>query len=237
MLLDFQKKIIESPLSILLAVIVLLSLGILTLYSITVTQGQEPPNALSKQLIFLIPAFLLMITMLLISKRIIHKYIYFVYGIILIAVMLPFFGEKIAGTYRWLNFGLPFGLQPSEIAKCVIVITLAKYLSDHNLQMKNFGSNIIPLLIALIPAFIVLNQPDLGTAFVMMMPVIPMLFWVGSRPYHLFLFAAPVFSILAASNVIVFAIWAGVMAMVIFFSRPKLWHAVGLYFGNIFLGL
>ena len=48
MLLDFQKKIIESPLSILLAVIVLLSLGILTLYSITVTQGQEPPNALSK---------------------------------------------------------------------------------------------------------------------------------------------------------------------------------------------
>jgi len=237
MLLDFQKKIIESPVSILLAVIVLLSLGILTLYSITVTQGQEPPNALSKQLIFLIPAFLLMFTMLLISKRIIHKYIYFVYGIILIAVMLPFFGEKIAGTYRWLNFGLPFGLQPSEIAKCVIVITLAKYLSDHNLQMKNFGSNIIPLLIALIPAFIVLNQPDLGTAFVMMMPVIPMLFWVGSRPYHLFLFAAPVFSILAASNVIVFAIWAGVMAMVIFFSRPKLWHAVGLYFGNIFLGL
>ena len=237
MLLDFQKKITESPISILLPVIVLLSLGILTLYSITVTQGQEPPNALSKQLIFLIPAFLLMITMLLISKRIIHKYIYFVYGIILIAVMLPFFGQKIAGTYRWLNFGLPFGLQPSEIAKCVIVITLAKYLSDHNLQMKNFGSNIIPFLIALIPAFVVLSQPDLGTAFVMMMPVIPMLFWVGSRPYHLFLFVAPVFSILAASNVIVFSIWAGFMAMVIFFSRPKLWHAVGLYFGNIFLGL
>jgi len=48
-------------------------------------------------------------------------------------------------------------------------------------------------LIALIPASVVLSQPDLGTAFVMMMPVIPMLFWVGSRPYHLFLFAAPVF--------------------------------------------
>ena len=127
MLLDFQKKIIESPLSILFAIIVLLSIGILTLYSITVTQGQEPPNALSKQLIFLIPSFLLLITMLLISKRIIHKYIYFVYGIILITLMLPFFGQKIAGTYRWLDFGLPFGLQPSEIAKCVIVIALAKY--------------------------------------------------------------------------------------------------------------
>ena len=237
MLLDFQKKIIESPLSILFAIIVLLSIGILTLYSITVTQGQEPPNALSKQLIFLIPSFLLMITMLLISKRIIHKYIYFVYGIILITLMLPFFGQKIAGTYRWLDFGLPFGLQPSEIAKCVIVISIAKYLSDHNLQMKNFASNIIPLLMALIPALIVLSQPDLGTAFVMMMPIIPMLFWVGSRPYHLFLFVAPVLSILAASNVIVFSIWAGVMAMVIYFSRPKLWHAVGLYFGNIFLGL
>ena len=82
MLLDFQKKIIESPLNILLAIIVLQSIGILTLYSITVTQGLQSPNALSKQLIFLIPAFLLMITMLLISKRIIHKYIYYVYGII-----------------------------------------------------------------------------------------------------------------------------------------------------------
>jgi rod shape determining protein RodA len=237
MLLDFRTKIIESPLSVLLSVFGLLILGMATLLSITSTQGQAPPNAFTKQLIFLIPAILLMIIIQLFPRRIIHKYIFVAYGIIVIAVTLPFFGQKIAGTYRWLNLGLPFGLQPSEIAKWVIVITVARYLSDHNLSMKNFGTNIIPFIIALIPTMIVLNQPDLGTAFVMMMPVFVMLFWVGSRPIHLFLIIAPLFSIITAFNVIVFSIWAGIMAIVIYLARLKLWHGVGLYFGNLFLGL
>ena len=237
MFLGFKNKIITSPLSLLLSVIGLLTLGLITLNSITVTQGQAPPNAFSKQLIFLLPAFLLMVAMQLTSKRMIHKYIFVAYGIVIIAVLLPFAGEKIAGTHRWINLGLPFGLQPSEIAKWVIVITLARYLSDHNLQMRNFGSNIVPFIIVLIPTFIVLSQPDLGTAFVMLTPIIPMLIWVGARPFHLFLIVAPLLSILAAFNVLVFSIWAGIMAIVIFFSRPKLWHAIGLYFGNIFLGL
>ena len=237
MLLDFRTKIIESPLSVLLSVFGLLILGMATLLSITSTQGQAPPNAFTKQLIFLIPAILLMIIIQLFPRRIIHKYIFVAYGIIVIAVTLPFFGQKIAGTYRWLNLGLPFGLQPSEIAKWVIVITVARYLSDHNLSMKNFGTNIIPFIIALIPTMIVLNQPDLGTAFVMMIPVFVMLFWVGSRPIHLFLIIAPLFSIITAFNVIVFSIWAGIMAIVIYLARLKLWHGVGLYFGNLFLGL
>ena len=237
MLLDFRTKIIESPLSVLLNVFGLLFLGMVTLLSITSTQGQAPPNAFTKQLIFLIPAILLMIIIQLFPRRIIHKYIFVAYGIIVIALTLPFFGQKIAGTYRWLNLGLPFGLQPSEIAKWVIVITVARYLSDHNLSMKNFGANILPFIIALIPTMIVLSQPDLGTAFVMMMPVFVMLFWVGSRPIHLFLIIAPLFSIITAFNVIVFSIWAGIMAIVIYLARLKLWHSVGLYFGNIFLGL
>jgi len=237
MFLDLRKKIIESPLGILFSVFGLVSLGLLTLYSITVMQGQASPNAFSKQLLFLVPAFLLMITMVLLPRRLIHKYIFVVYGLIIIGVILPFFGQKVAGTYRWINIGLPFGLQPSEIAKWIIVIALARYLSDRNLQMKNFGSNIVPFVIALIPTIIVLNQPDLGTAFVMMAPIIPMLFWVGARPFHLFLIVAPLFSILAASNVFVFSIWAGIMAIVIFMARPKLWHAIGLFFVNIFLGL
>ncbi len=234
---DFQMKLMASPASILIAVGGLLSLGLVTLYSITVTQGQAQPNAFSKQLLFLIPAAILMIVMMVTSRRLIHKYIFFAYGLVIVAVVLPFFGEKVAGTYRWINLGLPFGLQPSEIAKWVIVITLARYLSDHNLQMKNFGSNIIPFALALIPTFIVLKQPDLGTAFVMMAPVIPMLFWVGARPFHLFLIVAPLFSILSAFNILAFSIWAGILAIVIFLARPQLWHAIGLYFGNIFLGL
>ena len=111
-------------------------------------------------------------------------------------------------------------MQPSEIAKWVIVIALARYLSDHNLQMRNFSSMIVPLIIALIPTLIVINQPDLGTALVMMLPVITMLFWVGARPFHLFLLVAPLLSILTAFNVTVFTFWAIMLALIIFISKP-----------------
>ena len=233
----YRKKILESPISVLFPVSGLVILGLATLFSITSTQGQAPPNALSKQILFIIPAVILMSMILLTPRRIIHKYIYIIYGCIIIAVTVPFFGEKIAGTYRWINIGLPFGLQPSEIAKWVIVIALARYLSDHNLKMKNFDAIIIPFLFVLFPTIIVFSQPDLGTAFVMIIPVFTMLFWVGSRPIHLFLIIAPLFSIFTAFDVLVFSIWAGIMAVVIFLARLKLWHALGLYFSNLFLGL
>ena len=233
----YRKKILESPISVLFPVSGLVILGLATLFSITSTQGHAPPNALSKQILFIIPAVILMSMILLTPRRIIHKYIYIIYGCIIIAVTVPFFGEKIAGTYRWINIGLPFGLQPSEIAKWVIVIALARYLSDHNLKMKNFDAIVVPFLFVLFPTIIVFSQPDLGTAFVMIIPVFTMLFWVGSRPIHLFLIIAPLFSIFTAFDVLVFSIWAGIMAVVIFIARLKLWHALGLFFSNLFLGL
>ena len=233
----YRKKILESPMSVLFPVSGLVILGLATLFSITSTQGHAPPNALSKQILFIIPAVILMSMILLTPRRIIHKYIYIIYGCIIIAVTVPFFGEKIAGTYRWINIGLPFGLQPSEIAKWVIVIALARYLSDHNLKMKNFEAIVVPFLFVLFPTIIVFSQPDLGTAFVMIIPVFTMLFWVGSRPIHLFLIIAPLFSIFTAFDVLIFSIWAGIMAVVIFIARLKLWHALGLFFSNLFLGL
>ena len=237
MLLNIWKKIKKSPTIILIPVFILLLLGLFSLLSIATLQNQAPPNAFSKQLFFLIPSFIMLFVMSVLSKRLIHKYIYLFYILVVFAVILPFFGDKVSGTYRWINFGLPFDIQPSEIAKWIIVLVLARYLSDHNLQMTHFSSNLFPLLIALIPTIIVLNQPDLGTAFVMMSSVLPMLYWIGARPFHLFMIVAPLLSILLAFNVSVFYFWAFFLAIVIFLSKPKLIYGLGLYFGNIFLGL
>mgnify|MGYP001588775076 FL=1 len=237
MLLNIWEKIKKSPTIILIPVFILLLLGLFSLLSITTLQSQAPPNAFSKQLFFLIPSFIMLFVMSVLSKRLIHKYIYVFYVLVVFAVLLPFFGDKVSGTYRWINFGLPFDIQPSEIAKWIIVLVLARYLSDHNLQMTHFSSNLFPLLIALIPTIIVLNQPDLGTAFVMMSSVLPMLYWIGARPFHLFMIVAPLLSILLAFNVSVFYFWAFFLAIVIFLSKPKLIYGLGLYFGNIFLGL
>ena len=103
--------------------------------------------------------------------------------------------------------------------------------------MSKFRSIIIPIIIALFPALIVLNQPDLGTSLVMLSVIFPMLYWAGARPFYLFLLAAPVLSILSAFNVVLFSIWAFIMAIVIFYANPKIIAGVSYFFGNIFFGL
>ena len=65
--------------------------------------------------------------------------------------------------------------------------------------------------------------------------IFPMLYWAGARPFYLFLLVAPVLSILSAFNVILFSIWAFIMAIVIFYARTKIIAGVSYFFGNIFL--
>jgi len=226
------------PISILLLPLILTLIGMIALFSISVNQfGVIAISAFTKQLLFMIPAIGGFLMLLFIPKYVIHKYIYIGYGIILVLVTIPFLLSTIAGTHRWINIGLPVAFQPSEFAKWIVVVALAKYLSDHNLEIKKFSTLIVPILIALFPAVIILQQPDLGTALILLTPIIPMLYWVGSRPFHLFMLMAPIFSIGTAFHNISFTTWAIIMGIIIYLSRPSLVFGILFYFGNIFLGL
>ncbi|HIC36440.1 MAG TPA: hypothetical protein EYO80_02035, partial [Candidatus Marinimicrobia bacterium] len=217
---SFELK--ELPIKIIWAVVFLTIVGLIVLRSISQHHpGGVLQNPFSKQFLFLIPAIICMIGIIYIPRFTIHKYSYTVYAIGIIFVILPFFGSPHAGTYRWLNMGLPFGIQPSEFAKVFTIIALARYLSDHNLQMKHFTATIIPFLLVLVPTAIVMNQPDLGTAIVVMTPVLPMLYWSGARPFHLFLLLAPLLSMLTAFHNIAFTVWTIVLGMTIIIARPK----------------
>ena len=226
------------PISILLLPLMLTLIGMIALFSISVNQfGVIAISAFTKQLLFMIPAIGGFLMLLFIPKYVIHKYIYIGYGIILVLVTIPFLFSTIAGTHRWINIGLPVAFQPSEFAKWIVVVALAKYLSDHNLEIKKFSTLIVPILIALFPAVIILQQPDLGTALILLTPIIPMLYWVGSRTFHLFMLMAPIFSIGTAFHNISFTTWAIIMGIIIYLSRPSLVFGILFYFGNIFLGL
>ncbi|HIF28854.1 MAG TPA: rod shape-determining protein RodA, partial [Candidatus Marinimicrobia bacterium] len=155
----------------------------------------------------------------------------------LILIFVPYFFDTIAGTHRWINIGLPVGVQPSEFAKWIMVVALARYLSDHNLRIKRFTTILFPIFIALVPAIIILQQPDLGTAIILLTPILPMLYWVGARPFHLFILVAPVLSIATAFHTISFTVWAILMGSVLYLTQPRLFFGVMFYFGNIFLGL
>ena len=232
-----SKSLKSSPYSLLLIISGLLLIGLTSLYSIAAVKSGSGSSAFLRQLFFLIPSIVLMIIFTIVPRKIIHEYIYIVYTLSVIAVFIPFFGSKVADTHRWINIGLPFNLQPSEIAKLIVVLTLARYLSDRNIELNHFTANLVPFVIAFIPAIIVLNQPDLGTALVMMSPVIPMLYWVGARPFHLFLVIAPIFSIISASNFVIFTLWSFIMGLIIYFSKEKMWNSIAIFFLNIFLGL
>ena len=238
MLKTVYNSLQNFPISVILLPIILTFIGMVALFSISVNQfGVIAITAFTKQLLFMIPAIIGFLFILFIPKYLIHKYIYLMYGLILVLVTVPFLLSTIAGTHRWINIGLPVAFQPSEFAKWIVVVALAKYLSDHNLEMKKFSTLIFPIFIALLPATIILQQPDLGTALILLTPVLPMLYWVGSRPFHLFMLMAPIFSIGTAFHTVSFTTWAIIMGVILYLSRPNIFFGIIFYFGNIFLGL
>lgn len=93
---------------------------------------------------------------------------YFFYAFI---VLLLFYvlvaGNSAGGAQRWINLGL-FKLQPSELAKLMLVITLASYYSRKD-EDSGYGLRemLIPVLLTLVPFLLILKQPDLGTALML----------------------------------------------------------------------
>jgi len=231
-----KPNVNDAPWKILLSAVFLSFIGLVALNSISY-QSQTLANPFYKQLFFLILALVGFLISFFTPKYIIHKYAYIIYSIGSLLVILPFLGNPHAGTYRWLDVGLPFNFQPSELSKIFLVIALARYLSDNSIKIQYFKSIIVPITIAIFPVLIVLNQPDLGTSLVMLSVIFPMLYWAGARPFYLFLLVAPIFSILSAFSVIVFSSWALIIAIVIYYSRTNIITSAGYFFGNIFFGL
>tara|TARA_Y100001970_G_C14246785_1_gene868898 strand:- start:951 stop:2177 length:1227 start_codon:yes stop_codon:yes gene_type:complete len=232
-----NTNISDVPWKIIVLSLFLSLIGLIALNSISHQNTIFIKNPFYKQLFFLLIALLSFSFSFMTPKYIIHKNAYIIYGVGIFIVILPFFGSPHAGTYRWLDIGLPFNFQPSEFSKIFTVIALARYLSDNNLKIRKFNAIVIPIIIALFPALIVLNQPDLGTSLVMLSIIFPMLYWAGARPFYLFLLVAPIISILSAFNVVIFSIWAFIIGTVIFYARTKIIAGVGYFFGNLFFGL
>lgn len=232
-----KNRLSDIPVSILICVVILLVFGFTSLYSVSLHQELESgQTSFIKQFIFLGISLIAFLITLLIPFRLVHKYIYLIYVISLIMILIPFFNRPVAGTYRWIQLG-GFGFQPSEYVKWIIVLTLARYLTDHRLEIKNMISLIVPFLITIVPMVIVLQQPDLGTSLILASTVIPVLYWFGIKPYYLFLVLAPVVTILAAFHTVTFSIWVMIVGVVVYLNITNPVRSILIFFGNIFIGL
>ena len=213
----------------------LITFGLITLFSIS-TDPLSINSSFMRQLIFIIFSLFIFLILNQINIKTIHDNSTLIYIFSFLLCFVPFFLTPVENTYRWIDFGF-FYIQPGEYLKCATIILIAKYLSNHQLEVKEGYIIVIPILIALISSFLVLNQPDLGTAVIIFAPVLPMLLWAGVSGFTLFLLIAPVITIIAASNNMIFNIW-GVLMFIIFLAfQGSLLKRIVIYFANIFTGL
>jgi cell division protein FtsW len=83
----------------------------------------------------------------------------------LVAVLVPGLGATINGARRWVNVGLPVGLQPSEFAKLALCIWIASYCERNAAKMRSpVHGFIVPLSVVGICCLLILGEPDFGTA-------------------------------------------------------------------------
>ena len=235
--MGITEKLREANYLIIGVTFLLFLIGLVGLASIAIHQeGTIQPSSFLKQILFVFPGIVLCIIIFYLPKSVYHKSAYWAYGIILLAILVPFTGEKIAGTYRWIDIG-PLGLQPSEFVKWIVVIVLARYLSDYNLDLNRFQTLIIPIIVVIIPSAIVIKQSDLGSSIIILSSFIPMIYWSKVNPYFIFLLVGPFISILTASHNISFSIWGISMIGILYVVCPNLIRGVVTYFTFLLLGL
>lgn len=148
----------------------LLIIGWLNIYAAVYNEEHKSLFDLSqnygKQMIWIITSLVLALIILITDAKFFSTFSYIIYGIILLSlVAVVLVGKEIAGSRSWFEVG-NFSLQPSEFAKFAAALALAKYLSNIDLSINRPATKLVSAAIILIPALLILIQPDTGSAMV-----------------------------------------------------------------------
>ena len=173
---------------LLLGTTVLLVLyGIIMIYSATYLSGEGGQNLwdtfFARQIIYALAGLGLMFLAAIADYRYLENLYRPLYILtILSLLLLPVVGRISFGAQRWLGLGR---FQPSELAKLLIIVCLAKYLSDRGPRIERFPQLLISLIYVAIPMVLIYLQPDLGTALILGVIWLVMVLMAGARLWHL----------------------------------------------------
>ena len=163
--------------------LVYFSLILLTLIGSTilfsVSQGNFYPLVSSHLIKFLISSMAFFIVCLM-SINFFYKFSYLIYLLSIILLLLVLFlGNDDQGANRWIYLA-GFTFQPSELSKIAVVLCLSRYYHDYQLiNHNNLLKVLFPILIIFMPVSFVLNQPDLGTALLILISSLSVIFLSG----------------------------------------------------------
>ena len=157
-------------------------LGILNIYSATAPYKIIAAPYYLKQFYWLLVGMFIALTACTVDYHILEDFSYWLYGILvvlLVAVLV--LGRRSMGATRWLNLGL-FNVQPSELMKIVIIITFARFFNNfQSIGGLNIKDMLFPLSILAVPTLLIMKQPDLGTAILVILIALSMTIYRGVR--------------------------------------------------------
>lgn len=166
-----------------IAIIPILSAGVMTMFSFT------GDNSFARsQLIWIVLGIIVFFGISFIDMRFLRKTWVSVTAFILSSTLLGalfFLGTLTRGSQSWFDFGF-FSFQPSDFAKLVIIIILAKYFSRRHIEIANVRHIIVSGIYAFILFSLVLASPDLGSAMIIFFIWLGMVMVSGISKKHLF---------------------------------------------------
>ena len=193
--LTFFQKLRSFDYTLLTCIMLIGIIGILSMYS---TDGGEILYHTKNHTLRFCIFFTMMIIISFINIRIWHNLSYLFYFVtLLLLVWASFYGITASGSQRWINLYF-INLQPSELMKIAIIACFAKYY--HRAQIQNVSkiTNIlVPIIVLILPTFLVISQPDLGTSILIALSGIIVLWLSGVNikyffySFILFIISAP----------------------------------------------
>ena len=143
-------------------------LGVVNLYSATSVYSGARAELYISQIQWLAIGGALGGVLLAIDYRYLERFGYLLYGVgVFNLILVAVFARDVRGSTRWIEFG-SFRYQPSEFMKIFLVIALAKYLHDDpRSEGRTLKDLLLPALLTGAPALLILRQPDLGTATIL----------------------------------------------------------------------
>ena len=213
----FFRKLRSIDYLLLFCILLVGITGIFAMYS---TDGGDYLYHTQSHIIRFTIFFIMMIFVSFINIKHWHSTGYLFYLIVLgLLIWAFFYGITAQGSKRWISLHV-INLQPSELMKIAIIVFFAKYY--HRMMITNvnkFKNILIPLFILIVPIFLVISQPDLGTSILIALSGVIVL-WLAGLNIKYFFYSTLIF-IISTPFVIAFLKPYQKMRILAFFDPDK----------------
>jgi len=172
---------IDKPLF--LAIIAILLIGLVMLYSASLEYYSK--DIVLRQVFWVVFGILLLSLIMRIDYQMFINLSYILYAAnLLILILVLFIGKSRGGSHRWISLGL-FNIQPSELAKITLVLALSSFLGKRKNEITKIGIFAGAFLFVAPFFLLIIIEPDLGGAVILIPVAIAMLYIAGARIKHI----------------------------------------------------